>query len=93
VLDHPPLPPWLQDPSPPGFHLTPSEPPPIFNWDMPDPPPPAPHMPPPAGPPVNLHMPQIQPPTPQEAGIGGLLLAIVGALGWLATAGRVTAGN
>jgi hypothetical protein len=93
VLDHPPLPPWLQDPSPPGFHLTPSQPPPIFNWDMPDPPPAPPPMPPPAGPPVNLHMPSIQPPTPQEAGAGGLLAIIAGVLGWLATAGRVTAGG
>jgi hypothetical protein len=32
------LPPWLKDPSPPGFRLTPSQPPTIFAWDVPDPP-------------------------------------------------------
>jgi hypothetical protein len=93
VLDHPPLPPWLQDPSPPGFQVTPSQPPPIFNWDMPDPPPAPPPMPPPPGPPITLHAPNIQPPTPQETGILGGLAAVLGALGWLATAGRITAGG
>jgi hypothetical protein len=91
VLDHPPLPPWLADPSPPGFQISPTQPPPIFNWDMPDPPPvPAP-MPPP-GPPVgiylpsitapDLHAPTITPPTPQEAA-GGIaaVLAALAALG------------
>jgi hypothetical protein len=81
VLDHPPLPPWLQDPSPPGFQLTPSQPPPIFNWDMPDPPPAPPPMPPPAGPPVTIHMPTVAPPTPQEAGVLGTVVAVLGVLG------------
>jgi hypothetical protein len=81
VLDHPPLPPWLADPSPPGFQIAPTQPPPIFGWDMPDPPPlPAP-MPPPAGPPVTIHMPSVQPPTPQEAGVLGTVVAILGVLG------------
>ena len=99
VLDHPPLPPWLQDPSPPGFDVTPGQPPDIFKWDMPDPPPappPPPQLPPPAGPPVTLHVPPIPPPTPEEAagaGILGTIVIILGALGKLATIGRVTAGG
>lgn len=33
------LPPWLKDPSPPGFQVSPAQPPPAFDWDVPDPPP------------------------------------------------------
>lgn len=33
------LPPWLKDPSPPGFSLSPVQQPPAFDWDQPDPPP------------------------------------------------------
>jgi hypothetical protein len=79
VLDHPPLPPWLADPSPPGFQISPSQPPPIFGWSTPDPPPlPAP-MPPPAGPPITIPTPDITP--QQAAGAGATLLATLAALG------------
>ncbi|WP_156752924.1 hypothetical protein [Mycobacterium sp. 1245801.1] len=46
------LPPWLQDPSPPGFTVSPVQQPPAFGWDQPDAPgSPAPHpAPPPGGP-------------------------------------------
>lgn len=30
------LPPWLQNPSPPGFSLSPVQQPPVFGWDQPD---------------------------------------------------------
>jgi hypothetical protein len=30
------LPPWLQNPSPPGFTINPVQPPPIMPWDVPD---------------------------------------------------------
>ena len=94
VLDHPPLPPWLQDPSPPGFHVTPSQPPPIFNWDMPDPPPAPPPMPAPAGPPVTVHMPSIQPPTPQQEGVLGTIVIVLGALGaFVASGGGILSGG
>lgn len=73
---HPPLPPWLQDPSPPGFHVSPSQPPDIFNWDQPDPAP-APAPAPPPGPSLNIQLPPI---TPQQAEQGGIL-AGVGAFG------------
>lgn len=45
------LPPWLQNPSPPGFSVNPVQQPPVFAWDQPDPPaPPVPHSaPPPVG--------------------------------------------
>ena len=89
VLDHPPLPPWLQDPSPPGFQVTPSQPPPIFNWDMPDPPPAPPPMP--APPPASVPAPgpsliprislppiDVPPPSPGEGALaGGGLLALL----------------
>ncbi|OBF15972.1 hypothetical protein [Mycobacterium kubicae] len=44
-LPHPSeLPPWLRDPSPPGFTVSPAQPPPVFGWDQPDTPaPPVPH--------------------------------------------------
>ena len=32
------LPPWLKDPSPPGFHISPVQQPPAFDWDRADPP-------------------------------------------------------
>jgi hypothetical protein len=32
------LPPWLQNPSPPGFVVSPTQSPPVFGWDQPDPP-------------------------------------------------------
>ncbi|WP_442931944.1 hypothetical protein [Mycobacterium sp. 050134] len=36
-LPHPAdLPPWLQDPSPPGFTVSPKQQPPAFGWDRPD---------------------------------------------------------
>lgn len=89
-LEHPPLAPWLQDPSPPGFQVTPSEPPPFAPWDMPDPSPPP--LPAP-GPPITLHMPdvhvpEVQPPTPEQqrsllATLGG---GVVGFFGWLGAA-------
>lgn len=79
VLDHPPLPPWLQDSSPPGFHATPSQPPDVFNWDMPDPPPAPPPMPPPAGSPVTIPSP-LPPGAGPAAGAG----AVAGGLGaWI----------
>jgi hypothetical protein len=38
------LPPWLKNPSPPGFSVGPVQPPPVFGWDQPDAPaPPVPH--------------------------------------------------
>jgi len=84
VLDHPPLPPWLQDPSPPGFQVTPSQPPPIFNWDMPDPPPmPAPPASVPAPGPgliprISLPPIDVPPPSPGEGALaGGGLLALL----------------
>ena len=79
VAEHPPLPPWLQNPSPPGFQVTPSQPPPIFKWDQPDPlpPPPAPAPAPAPGPPLNIHPPPIP---PQQAEQGGIL-ASLGAFG------------
>jgi hypothetical protein len=45
------LPPWLQNPSPPGFSVSPLQQPPVFGWDRPDAPaPPVPHpAPPPLG--------------------------------------------
>lgn len=46
------LPPWLKDPSPPGFQVSPAQPP-VFEWDRPDspaaPPTVQPAAPPPAG--------------------------------------------
>lgn len=42
------LPPWLQNPSPPGFSVSPVQPPPMFEWDQPDAP--APPIPNPAAP-------------------------------------------
>lgn len=33
------VPPWLKDPSPPGFAVSPVQPPPVFDWDGPEPPP------------------------------------------------------
>jgi hypothetical protein len=36
VVDPAMLPPWLHNPAPPGFHVTPSQPPHIFDWDLPD---------------------------------------------------------
>jgi hypothetical protein len=37
VLEHPAeLPPWLQNPSPPGFVVSPVQPPPMMPWDLPD---------------------------------------------------------
>jgi len=36
------LPPWLKDPSPPGFRVSPVQPPPVFEWDQPDSPAPPP---------------------------------------------------
>jgi hypothetical protein len=30
------VPPWLKDPSPPGFRINPVQPPPVFEWDQPD---------------------------------------------------------
>jgi hypothetical protein len=77
VLDHPGLPPWLQDPSPPGFHVTPSQPPDIFTWDQPDPLPPLPAPAPAPGPPLNIGPPPI---TPHEAEQGGILAGL-GAFG------------
>lgn len=46
------LPPWLQNPSPPGFTVSPVQQPPVFGWDQPDAPgAPVPHpVPPPGGP-------------------------------------------
>jgi hypothetical protein len=42
------LPPWLKDPSPPGFTVSPVQQPPVFDWDRPDAPvPPAAHPAPP----------------------------------------------
>lgn len=46
------LPPWLKNPSPPGFSVSPVQQPPMFGWDQPDAPaPPVPHpaAPPPGG--------------------------------------------
>jgi hypothetical protein len=43
------LPPWLKDPSPPGFQVSPVQQPPVFGRDQPDAP--APAMPHPAAPP------------------------------------------
>jgi hypothetical protein len=46
------LPPWLKDPSPPGFQISPIQPPPVFEWDQPGspaPPPVAQPTAPPAG--------------------------------------------
>lgn len=40
------LPPWLRDPSPPGFTISPAQQPPAFGWDQPDAPP-VPNQPPP----------------------------------------------
>jgi hypothetical protein len=38
------VPPWLKDPSPPGFSVSPVQQPPVFDWDRPDAPvPPAAH--------------------------------------------------
>jgi len=80
VVEHPALPPWLQDPSPPGFHATPGQPPDIFTWDTPDPLPVAPAPPPPApapGPPLTL---PASPITPGQAAQGGVLAGL-GAFG------------
>jgi hypothetical protein len=30
------IPPWLQNPSPPGFSVSPAQQPPVFGWDQPD---------------------------------------------------------
>jgi hypothetical protein len=35
------LPPWLRNPSPPGFNISPVQQPPVFEWDQPDVPPPS----------------------------------------------------
>ena len=44
------LPPWLQNPSPPGFSVSPVQKPPTFGWDQADAPPaPVPHPAPPGG--------------------------------------------
>jgi hypothetical protein len=46
------LPPWLKDPSPPGFTVNPVQQPPVFGWDQPDTPAPPvarPAPPPPGG--------------------------------------------
>jgi hypothetical protein len=81
VVDPATFPPWLQNPSPPGFHVTPSQPPHIFDWDLPDPPPLVAPMPPPSGPPITIPSP---PPVPSgDAAIGGAL-AGAGAVGaWI----------
>jgi hypothetical protein len=72
------LPPWLRDPSPPGFRLTPSRPPEIFAWDVPDPPSPSAH--PPVSTPTNGG-PAITGPAPQDAAKAGAgVLAVVGGL-------------
>lgn len=44
VADPADLPPWLRDPSPPGFSVSPVQQPPVFGWDQPDAPSlPSPH--------------------------------------------------
>jgi hypothetical protein len=44
------LPPWLKDPSPPGFTVSPVQQPPVYDWDRPDAPsPPTTHPTPPPG--------------------------------------------
>jgi hypothetical protein len=81
VVDPVRLPPWLQNPSPPGFHVTPSQPPLIFDWDLPDPPPPVTPMPPPSDPPITIPSPP--PLSPGDAAAGGAL-AGAGAVGaWI----------
>lgn len=75
VLDHPPLPPWLQNPSSPGFDVHPSEPPLFAPLDNPgDTAPAPPSMTP--GPPITLHIPELHapevhpPPEHSEACLG-----------------------
>jgi hypothetical protein len=101
VLDHPPvtvppatastplLPPWLQDPSPPGFQLTPSEPPLLAPFDLPDAPPPPAPLPPPPGPPITLPQPPHVPPEAVAgagaAGIGAWILSQLSKLPHLLT--------
>jgi hypothetical protein len=86
VVDPATLPPWLQNPSPPGFQLSPSRPP-VFAWDHPDAvPAPAPTpspAPPSAGPAISW-------PSPQDAtkASAGVIAAIGGILGLLAHPGR-----
>lgn len=83
VLDHPPLPPWLQDPSPPGFQISPNQSAPIFGWDVPDPP--AAPLPRPDSSAPLLTLPSPPPITPDQATTGGVL-AGVGAVGlWIVT--------
>ncbi|MBS4728851.1 hypothetical protein MSM1_11060 [Mycobacterium sp. SM1] len=81
VVDPATLPPWLQNPLPPGFQVTPSQPPPIFDWDVPDAPPLVAPMPPPSGPPITIPSPP--PVSPGDAAVGGAL-AGAGAVGaWI----------
>lgn len=81
VVDPAALPPWLQNPAPPGFHVTSSQPPHIFDWDLPDPPPPVVPMPPPSGAPITIPSPPSVP--PGDAAAGGAL-AGAGAVGaWI----------
>lgn len=81
VLDHPPLPSWLQDPSSPGFHVSPGEPPTFAPFDTPGDNSPLP----PHGPPLTLHMPDLHAPdmqlSPQQQ---QSLLTDLGAAGILA---------
>lgn len=88
ALDHPPLPAWLQNTSPPGYQLSPEQPPPLTPWDSPDAPAPVPPIVTP-DPPITLHMPELPPPSPDQqrgllATVGGVViggLAILGRLG------------
>jgi hypothetical protein len=81
------LPPWLKDPSPPGFSISPVQQPPAFGWDLPDAP----------APPISNQTPQDggQSPWPQighdlaEAGKKTFEWIVVGGIvvGGLLTAG------
>jgi hypothetical protein len=81
IVDPATLPPWLQNPSPPGFQITPSESPPIFDWDLPDPPPPVPPMPPPSGPPITIPSPP--PVSPEQAAVGTVIAGVGGFGAWV----------
>jgi hypothetical protein len=81
LVDPARLPPWLQNPSPPGFHVTPGQPPQIFDWDLPSDPVSA-SGPSPSSP--GFTWPDL---SGDAAKVGGFLAGIAGILGLFAHPG------